>query len=104
MLSWDVTEAGVEIRIDDSGPGIPDSQLGDVFQPFHRLEQSRSLETGGHGLGLSIARSIILEHGGTIALSNRTAGGLRALVVLPLAMPPEEPIETPQQASVAAIN
>lgn len=87
VLSWEVSEEEVAIRIDDAGPGIPDSKIAEVFQPFQRLEQSRSLETGGHGLGLSIARSIVLEHGGTIALTNRDEGGLRACVVLPLAAP-----------------
>lgn len=87
ILSWDVSDAEVEICVDDSGPGIPESSIGDVFQPYQRIEQSRSLERGGHGLGLSIARSIVLEHGGTIDLANRDEGGLRARVVLPLAMP-----------------
>ncbi len=84
-LSWGVSNHSVDIVVDDDGPGIPDDRLRDVFQPFLRLEQSRSRETGGHGLGLSIARSIVLEHGGTIALSNRDGGGLCARVVLPLA-------------------
>ena len=87
VLSWDVTGAGVEIWVDDKGSGIPESRIADVFQPFQRIEQSRSLDTGGHGLGLSIARSIVLEHGGTIALLNRDEGGLRARIILPLAMP-----------------
>ncbi len=87
VLSWNVTGKGVEIRVDDKGPGIPASRIAKVFQPFQRIEQSRSLDTGGHGLGLSIARSIVLEHGGTIELSNRDEGGLRARVVLPMAMP-----------------
>lgn len=86
-LSWKKSEETVEIMIDDAGPGIPEDRIGEVFQPFLRLEQSRSLETGGHGLGLSIARSIVLEHGGTITVSNRATGGLRALVALPLASP-----------------
>ncbi|SPJ26550.1 ATP-binding protein [Falsiruegeria mediterranea] len=84
VLSWDASDAGVEVRIDDCGPGIPEDRIRDVFQPYQRIEQSRSLETGGHGLGLSIARSIVLEHGGAIDLSNRDEGGLRARVVLPL--------------------
>lgn len=87
VLSWDVTGSGVEIRIDDKGPGIPESHIADVFQPFQRIEQSRSLDTGGHGLGLSIARSIVLEHGGTIELLNRDEGGLRVRIILPWAMP-----------------
>ena len=86
VLSWKVTDMGVEIAVDDKGPGIPEERIADVFQPFQRVEKSRSLETGGHGLGLSITRSIVLGHGGTIDLKNRDQGGLRARVVLPLAM------------------
>jgi signal transduction histidine kinase len=84
-LSWRVSDDTVDVFIDDSGPGIPEDRIGEVFQPYLRLEQSRSLKTGGHGLGLSIARSIVLAHGGSITLSNRAAGGLRAHVALPLA-------------------
>ena len=75
----------VEIRIDDDGPGIPDAELSRVFEPFVRLEASRSRETGGVGLGLAIARSIVHGHGGTLDLSNRAEGGLRATVRLPKA-------------------
>jgi signal transduction histidine kinase len=85
ILSWRLSDNSIEILIDDEGPGIPEDRMLDVFQPFLRLEQSRSLETGGHGLGLSIARSIVLQHGGSISLSNRDGGGLRAHVVLPVA-------------------
>ncbi|KUP93624.1 ATP-binding protein [Tritonibacter horizontis] len=83
-VSWERAGGEVVIAIDDRGPGIPDDQLEAVFGPYVRLEESRSLDTGGHGLGLSIARSIILEHGGSIRLKNRTDGGLRAEVTLPV--------------------
>ncbi|MHC1551536.1 sensor histidine kinase [Phyllobacterium sp. K27] len=73
---------GIGITIDDDGPGIPESALEDVFAPFFRLEQSRNRETGGVGLGLSIARAIIHHHGGEIALDN-SGSGLRVVVVLP---------------------
>jgi signal transduction histidine kinase len=73
------------ISVEDDGPGIPATELERVFDPFFRLEQSRSLETGGHGLGLSIARTIIRAHGGDISLSNRDEGGLRATIVIPFA-------------------
>jgi signal transduction histidine kinase len=73
----------VDIIIDDDGPGIPDDQIERAFLPFVRLESSRSRETGGSGLGLAITRSIILNHGGDIALSNRPEGGLRATITLP---------------------
>ena len=72
----------VVISIDDKGPGIPDTDLSRVFEPFTRLEQSRSRETGGVGLGLPIARAILHAHGGTVELTNRAEGGLRATVTL----------------------
>ena len=75
----------VEVTVDDTGPGIPEDRLNDVFRPFVRLEESRNRESGGAGLGLAIARSVVLAHGGTIILSNRPEGGLRALVRLPKA-------------------
>jgi signal transduction histidine kinase len=74
---------GVDILIDDDGPGIPPDQIEKAFQPFVRLEGSRSRETGGSGLGLAITRSIILNHGGDITLANRPGGGLRATISLP---------------------
>lgn len=79
-----VADSAVHIDIDDDGPGIPDAELQRVFEPFQRLEQSRSRETGGTGLGLSIALSIVQVHGGEITLTNRPEGGLRARILLPL--------------------
>jgi signal transduction histidine kinase len=75
----------LRITIDDDGPGIAAADAERVFQPFVRLEESRSAATGGIGLGLSIARSIIRGHGGEIDLLNRAEGGLQAVVTLPLA-------------------
>ena len=73
----------VEIDIDDEGPGIPDHELARVLQPFYRAETSRSRETGGIGLGLSITQSIVQTDGGELILMNRPEGGLRASVKLP---------------------
>jgi signal transduction histidine kinase len=73
----------VQIDIDDNGPGIQPCDIETVFEPFRRLETSRNRETGGSGLGLSIARNIIRAHGGDILLQNLPAGGLRARVTLP---------------------
>lgn len=84
-VSMTVGGGFVEISVDDDGPGIPDDKLGDVTKPFVRLEESRSVETGGHGLGLTIARAIIERHGGDLVLSNRAEGGLRATLKLPVA-------------------
>jgi len=72
------------VTIEDNGPGIPVDRQNAMFQPFTRGDHSRSLETGGAGLGLSIARTIIVAHGGEIELENRVEGGLRVTVTLPL--------------------
>jgi signal transduction histidine kinase len=85
--SADVT-AGIEgssavIRIKDNGPGIPESELEKAFEPFYRAENSRSRETGGSGLGLTIALNIAEQHGGTIRLRNHPAGGLEVVLALP---------------------
>jgi signal transduction histidine kinase len=78
------TPQAVEITIDDQGPGIPENELAHVFQPFYRVEGSRSRETGGIGLGLAIALSVVEAHGGELTLANRPEGGLRACVKLPM--------------------
>lgn len=69
------------------GPGIPEDELKHVFEPFYRVEASRSRETGRIGLGLAIALSVIQGHGGRLTLINRPQGGLRAFVALPIASP-----------------
>ena len=74
----------VTITVDDSGPGIAPDQLEAVFKPFVRLDNSRSRDTGGVGLGLYIARELVHRHGGRIRLLNRPEGGLRAEVTLPM--------------------
>ena len=77
------TVDGVVITVEDTGPGIPEERLEDVLEPFVRVETSRSRETGGVGLGLSIARSIVRAHGGELTLANRSEGGLLAAMTLP---------------------
>jgi signal transduction histidine kinase len=71
------------IRIRDTGPGIAQAELARVFEPFYRVETSRSRESGGTGLGLTIARNIAEQHGGSIALANHPDGGLEVTLVLP---------------------
>ena len=71
------------LTVDDAGPGIAQDQLIRVFEPFVRLEHSRNKNTGGIGMGLAIARSIVKAHGGDIRLVNRSEGGLRAEINLP---------------------
>jgi signal transduction histidine kinase len=73
----------VSLTIDDDGPGIPDDMLERVLEPFYRLERSRNASTGGFGLGLSIAATVVQAHRGEIVLSNRDGGGLRVQIVIP---------------------
>jgi len=77
--------ARLEIFIRDEGPGLPQAELDKVFEPFYRVEASRSRETGGTGLGLTIARSVAEAHGGSVSLRNLAEGGLEAALVLPRA-------------------
>jgi signal transduction histidine kinase len=73
----------VVVRVLDTGPGIPEEMLERVFEPFFRLEDSRSVDTGGVGLGLSIARDIAQALGGSLVVRNRTPHGLEAILRLP---------------------
>ena len=74
---------GVDILVDDNGPGIPPDERDHVFQPFSRLDSSRNPSTGGIGLGLTIARDVARSHGGDVRLESSPRGGLRARVHLP---------------------
>ncbi|HVO14605.1 MAG TPA: ATP-binding protein [Alphaproteobacteria bacterium] len=74
----------IEITVDDDGPGIPADKRDDVFKPFRRLDASRNPETGGVGLGLTIARDIVRGHGGDVHLETAPLGGLRARLSLPV--------------------
>jgi signal transduction histidine kinase len=78
----------IVVTIDDDGPGVPDDEQEKVFDPFYRVEASRSRETGGTGLGLTLARTVIRAHGGDIALTNREGRGLRVIVSLPKTINP----------------
>lgn len=83
------TPGRVAITIDDDGPGIPDDQIERMFEPFTRLEASRNMATGGTGLGLTLARAILQQHGGSLRLENRrgegsAVEGLRAVLTLPM--------------------
>jgi signal transduction histidine kinase len=75
----------VRVDIDDAGPGIPEDLHEKVFTPFFRAEQSRNRGTGGTGLGLTVARSVVRAHGGDIELCNSPANGLRVTVRIPQA-------------------
>ncbi|MBV9523773.1 MAG: HAMP domain-containing histidine kinase, partial [Alphaproteobacteria bacterium] len=74
---------GIDILIDDDGPGIPPEKREMVFRPFFRLDRSRNVATGGVGLGLTIARDVARGHGGELTLEGSPQGGLRARLHLP---------------------
>ncbi len=76
-------ERGVEIVVEDDGPGIPEEQRRRVFERFVRLDEARARDAGGSGLGLAIVREIVLAHGGTVAVGSSALGGARFVVRLP---------------------
>jgi two-component system, OmpR family, osmolarity sensor histidine kinase EnvZ len=83
-ISFNVSARQAEIIVDDDGPGIKPDLREDVFKPFFRIEGSRNPETGGMGLGLTIARDIMRGHGGDLILATSPLGGLRAVLRLPI--------------------
>lgn len=93
-VSLRIEPAAVHIVVDDDGPGIPPESVEMVFQPFRRLDASRNRDTGGTGLGLTIARTVARAHGGEVTLANRPEGGLRAEIVLPLPGAPASDFES----------
>ena len=82
-ISIDNRDDSIILHIRDRGPGIPEAELAQVFEPFFRGEASRNRETGGTGLGLGIARNIARAHRGDISLHNLAGGGLEATLRLP---------------------
>jgi len=75
----------IVVRVLDSGPGVPDEALQKIFEPFYRLDDARNRQTGGAGLGLSIADRAIRLHGGQLRASNRKEGGLEVEIRIPAA-------------------
>lgn len=89
QLSVSKTGADVLVRVEDDGPGMSDEALATATRPFMRGDVSRSRETGGAGLGLTLADAIVRTHGGSLELTNRKPNGLAASIRLPLAMVPK---------------
>ena len=79
----DASAKEIRVIVEDDGPGIPSERIEAMTEPFVRGEASRSTETGGAGLGLSIALNVARAHGGDLTLANRAEGGLRAVLSLP---------------------
>ncbi len=71
------------LRVEEEGPGIPEDSIHEMLETFTRGEASRNRETGGSGLGLTLARAVAEQHGGTLTLANRPEGGLRAEIRIP---------------------
>ena len=73
----------VVLTVDDDGPGIPESERERVVQRFVRLDEARSRDDGGSGLGLSIVEEVVRAHGGSMSITQSTLGGARIQVMLP---------------------
>jgi two-component system sensor histidine kinase CpxA len=76
--------ANAVARVRDYGPGVPEAELGRIFEPFYRTDTARHRSSGGTGLGLAIARRAIEHHGGTISARNADGGGLEVVIELPI--------------------
>jgi signal transduction histidine kinase len=74
-LSTSENGDNIAVRVSDDGPGIPQSDLESIFEPFFRVDRSRSKSTGGYGLGLSICKRIMEAHGGTITVVRNAGRG-----------------------------
>lgn len=86
-ISVVLQDSQVILHVRDYGPGIPEAEIEKVFEPFYRIDKSRTRSTGGYGLGLPLCRKIVEAHGGTLTLRNAPEGGILAEVKLPLTPP-----------------
>jgi len=84
------TGDGTQIAVSDEGPGIPDEDIGRVFERFYRVDKSRARDPGGTGLGLAIVKHLVELHGGTVHVENRPQGGARFVISLPTSRGAEE--------------
>ena len=83
-IRLDVAQDSVTIEVEDDGPGISDARKAEVLEPFVRGDDARNMDEAGFGLGLSIARTIVLAHGGELSLHDRQPHGLRVCIRLPV--------------------
>jgi two-component system, OmpR family, sensor histidine kinase CpxA len=89
-------EPAAVLRVNDSGPGVPEAALKKVFEPFYRLDDARGRQTGGVGLGLAITERAVRFHGGRVSAHNRAEGGLRVEIRLPLIMGGQGKVAQPE--------
>jgi len=83
ILARQIEAEQIEAVVSDTGPGVDEAQIKNIFEPFFRIDEARDRNSGGHGLGLAIAASAVRRHDGRISASNRKQGGLQVCVVLP---------------------
>ena len=83
-LSMDADENKIEIRIEDRGPGIPDAHRNKIFDKFHRVDDSLTATKQGSGLGLSIAKRMLEDIGGSLSYTPRQGGGSCFVVKIPV--------------------
>ncbi|MDG2064702.1 MAG: HAMP domain-containing sensor histidine kinase, partial [SAR324 cluster bacterium] len=82
-VSLSMDESEVQLKIQDYGQGIPDEEMDLIFEPFYRVDKSRNKNTGGYGLGLSLCKTIVEAHGGTIFVKSNMGQGTIFLIILP---------------------
>ena len=92
MITLKREEKTSVLMVDDTGIGVPESDLPYIFDRFYRVDKARSREAGGSGLGLSIVRATVLENNGTINAQRRESGGMRFTVIFPLYLPAQTDI------------
>ncbi len=83
-VSLESSDHRIHVKIKDFGPGIPEAELASIFEPFYRVDKSRSKETGGYGLGLSIVKKIIQQHHGQIETKSKLNRGTIFTITLPI--------------------
>jgi two-component system sensor histidine kinase CpxA len=79
------SDAGLTVSVRDQGPGVPESEVERIFEPFYRVAESRDRDTGGEGIGLAITSRVMKAHGGSARADNRVGGGFEVRLSLPLA-------------------
>lgn len=89
VIAVEEDAGSIVVRVSDDGPGIPEADMPNLFEPFYRVDRSRSRKTGGYGLGLSISKRIMEAHGGSIVATNNIGRGATFILTLPARVPNE---------------
>ena len=94
LVSSHYSNDGIDIQVEDDGPGIPEQERERIFEPFYRLDRSRDRATGGFGLGLAIARRAMQQHAGTITVAQSALGGACFVLHLPTKAEELSPVQS----------